>query len=188
MPRHLSTVELYRAGEVEIPPYDLSEDYDRAIWTCLGLYVDHRERQETAGLPIHYGEPWEVEEYLKDLRDHATGERPMEADIAHDTAQAVAEALFTTGAGDTFFIPGEFWGVEIEDQPPEAPLILNRPVTVLSYMIRAAMGELISQAEVARRLGVSRPSALERIRSRAVPVLRVGRSVLVAEREVERLR
>ncbi|MDP9438451.1 MAG: hypothetical protein M3P49_06880 [Actinomycetota bacterium] len=184
-----STVELYRKGEIPAAPYDLTDPLDRAIWVAIGLYVDRLDRRVLAGEDPGFREAWEVEEYLKDLAAHVRGERVMDYMAGHDTAQAVVEALFATGGlADPVEIPQDFWDAgDPEDQAAESALVLDRSLAVLSHMVRAALGELVSQSEAARRAGITKQSMAEKIARRGVPVVRVGRSVLVPVSALEAL-
>lgn len=184
-----SSIERYRAGEITAVPYDLDDPLDRAIWTALGLYIDHQNRRVSSNKEPWLREPWEIEEYLRDLAAHARGQRVMDYMAGHDTAQAVMEALFATGGEvDPVEIPQAFWHAgSPEDQAAESALVLDRSLAVLSYMVRAALGELVSQSEAARRTGIAKQSMAEKLSRRSIPIIRVGRSVLVPVAELEAL-
>ncbi|MDP9438054.1 MAG: hypothetical protein M3P49_04830 [Actinomycetota bacterium] len=183
-----SSVERYRAGESTDLAYDFSHPVDRAIWTAVGLYVDRREMVRLAGGEPLGIEPWELEETLEELAAHALGEARMRPREARVVARRVVDALFSDGGG-LAVIPAEFWAVggEPGQELPESALVPDGAISALSRMIRAAYGDLVSQADVARRLGILRSSAKEKLERRGVPVVRVGRRVYVPEVELEGL-
>lgn len=187
--RFPSSIERYRSGSIAAPPYDLTDLIDRVIWTTLGLYVDHRERRVSSGEEPWLRDPWEIEEYLRDLAAQVRGQRVLDYRVVHDTAQSMLEALFVTGGvADPVEIPQAFWDAgATEDQVAEFALVLDRSLAVLSYMLRTALGEMISQSEAARRTGIAKQSMAEKLSRRSIPIIRVGRSVLVPVAELEAL-
>lgn len=126
--RAVSSVELLRRGQLRDVPYDLNDEYDRAIWTALQLYVDHLERlvlrrgqtEDTPESLDMYGgntrhhpmvalQPWQLEQALRELRDAALGDRKVDAADLGANARIVMEALFAPEGISEYSIPPEFW-------------------------------------------------------------------------------
>jgi hypothetical protein len=200
-----STVELYRSGEILEVPYDLSDPLQRAIWTALQLYVDHLERRAIlaaeefdrpevwAALHPYVDHPdseaylallgsrraWELEEYLKDLKEAMRGVGPMDSAELYDAARRVLEIIFASEEAGGYSVPREFWEASDEEAPEGAPQRAETPVRLaptlmpLASMLRAALGEHVRLAEAAQRLSLSPQAVESRIaegRLRAIPV------------------
>lgn len=179
-----SSIELYRQ-EGRPLPYDMSQEEDRAVVICLQQYVSYLERCEISGEPKPLLHPLELEAHLRDLRDHACGEKKLDSQEAHDTVIAVYKALFDARGVRGHNVPANFWNVEIQDAMRESPLLLDRAIACLFYMVQAAMGELVSSAEVARREGVSRAAIHARITNNHYNYLPLGRNVLIPTSELD---
>lgn len=195
--RIMSSVERYRRGEIREAPYDLSDPFGRAIWRALSLYVDHLEMEaarhgknlyEMSGaevVKLRFRQPWELEESLRDLWKVARGTGRMDPGELYETAQSVAEALFAPKDAGFYRIPPEFWELGGRDlgegaEEGRAPLVFEETdLAPLSHMLRVGLGELVSQAEAARRLGVAERTVGYRIERGEMRAVRVGRSVLV---------
>lgn len=107
----LSSVELYRRGELEEIPYELSDPLDLSIWCTLASYVDYlelldieRDSSEREEANIYGGmdlrkldlcQPHLLEVYMLDLRSWELGEKEMSPEGLYQTALYVMEALFT---------------------------------------------------------------------------------------------
>jgi hypothetical protein len=200
-----STVELYRSGEILEIPYDLSDPLERAIWSGLQLYVDHLERRAIlaaeefdrpevwAALHPYVDHPdseaylallgsrraWELEEYLKDLREAMHGDGPMDSVELYDAARRVLEIIFASEEAGGYSVSREFWEASDEEAPESAPQRAETPVRLaptlmpLAGMLRAALGEHVPLAEAAQRLSLSPQAVESRIaegRLRAIPV------------------
>jgi len=207
-----STVELYRSREIVQIPYDLSDPLDRAIWTVLQLYIDHIERlailaaeefdrpevwnalqlyiehPDTEGYlrSLRFLQAWELEEYLKDLRDAMQGARPMDPAELYYTARRVAEALFAPeNEPITYSIPRDFWEAERESLPDgalergETPAQLAQTLAPLAHMLRVSLGEHVSRSEAARRLSLTPSEVALRIERGQLRAIRVDGNVLV---------
>ena len=200
-----STVELYRSGEILEVPYDLSDPLQRSIWSALQLYMDHVERRailaaeefdrpevwtalhlyvdhpdsETYLTPLGSRRAWELEEYLKDLKEAVYGASPMDPAELYDAARSVLEILFASDDAGGYSVSRDFWEAGGEGAPEgtadrvEAPLQLAQTLTPLAGMLRAALGEHVPLAEAARRLSLAPQAVESRIveeRLRAIPV------------------
>lgn len=205
-----STVELYRSGEILEVPYDLSDPLQRSIWTALQLYVDHVERRAIlaaeefdrpevwSALHPYVDHPdsetflgalgsrraWELEEYLRDIREEVHGANSMGAAELNDAARRVLEILFTSEDAGSYSIPHAFWEGAGRRRSPaeriEAPLRVAQTLTPLAGLLRAAIGEHVSLAEAARMLSLS-PQAVEaRIAEGRLRAIRVGGDLLVS--------
>lgn len=123
--RHdLSSVELYRRGDLKELPYELSEPLDLSIWCALQSYVDYLElldlergpgQREEANIygrtdlrKLNLREPSILEMYLLELRSWGRGEKAMSPEGRYQTALNVMEALFTPARD----LPGRLvhWG------------------------------------------------------------------------------
>ncbi len=207
--RPLSSVEKYRAGESREIPYDLTDPYDRAIWTALQLYVDFLERlvlQRQQELGISRAKSliyrrnvdtrslrpmlaWELEQALTDLRDVARGDKQRESGELYETTRSVVEALFAQEAIYTYAVPTEFWAAGKEatkKRLPDAPAVLNGVLAPLSHLIRVGLGEIVSQSEAARRLGVSVATVAHHIEAGRLPAVRIGRKVCIPAKEISK--
>lgn len=204
-----NTVELYRSGEILEIPYDLSDPLERSIWTALQLYVDHVERRailaaeefdrpevwsalhpyvdhpdsEVYLAPLGSRRAWELEEYLRDLKEAVHGAGSMDPAELHDAARSVLEILFTSDDTGGYSIPFAFWEAgasEVTDDRTEAPLQVAQTLTPLAGLLRASIGELVPMAEAARRLSLA-PQAVEaRIAEGRLRAIRVGGDLLVS--------
>jgi excisionase family DNA binding protein len=204
--RLLSSVERYRAGRLDKVPYDLTDPYDRAIWTALQLYVDHLERmalrrQHELGIyrvrSIIYNEridtrslrpklPWELEQAMQYLKGAVREGSEEDVREVRDAAQGIIEALFTRDGAPPPSIPPGFWEagkVGKEEYAPDAPTTLDDILAPLSFLIRAGLGSIVSQSEMAQRLGISVTAVAHRIASGQLYAIRVGRSVLIPVEE-----
>ncbi len=211
-PIRRSSIERYRRGELQVPPYDLRQPMDNAIWTILQFYVDFLERAHLRGLGDMEGESaaniyqdrvdvsrlrlpaaWQLEEHLNRLRalESDPGASPVERMWE---GQFVIEALFAAGGGKPTVLPPDFlaW-VESTPKPllEDGPLSLDQPLAMIAQLIAfSGFGKLISQADAARRLGVTSTTIKmwSRIRATRLPELRIGRGVFVSESRVEELK
>jgi hypothetical protein len=204
-----STVELYRSGEILEIPYDLSDPLHRSLWSALQLYVDHIERRailaaeefdrpeiwsalhpyvehpdsDTYLAPLGSRRAWELEEYLRDLKEAVYGGSSMDPAELHDAARSVLEILFTSEDADSYSIPRAFWEAGAQESPAdriEAPLQLAQTLTPLASLLRAAIGEHVSLAEAARRLSLSRQTVEARIAEGRLRAIDVDGDILVS--------
>lgn len=106
----LCSVEIYRRGDLERPPYDMSDALDVAIWCALQEYVDYLERldlerdleerkvknlyayRDTRVLNLR--PPGFVESEMLELRAWNRGEKDIDPDELHQVARRVLEAFF----------------------------------------------------------------------------------------------
>jgi hypothetical protein len=209
------TVELYRSGEILRVPYDLSDRLERSIWTVLELYVDHVERRAILAAeefdhpevwaalhpyvdhpdsdaylaPLGSRRAWELEEYLKDLKEALYGTGLRDVSETYDLARNVLEIIFMSEEAGVYTIPRGFWEAGGEEAPEgaasgtferaETPLQLSHMLMPVSGMLRAALGEHISLAEAGRRLSLS-PQAVEaRIDEGLLHAIRVDGDLLI---------
>jgi excisionase family DNA binding protein len=142
----LSSLELYRRGELEEVPYDLSDPLDRAIWSALQCYVDYLELLDVERDPAArkernvYGKlgtrtvsaraPYLLEVHMNELRSWERGRADMGRGELYETALRVLEALFAPakslsgvaipwGQGE-YGVPRLFWEAgEKELEGPE---------------------------------------------------------------------
>jgi hypothetical protein len=207
-----STVEQYRSGEILEVPYDLSDPLERAIWTALQLYVDHLERRAIlaaegfdrpevwAALHPYVDRPrsedyfgfpgssdaWELEEYLKELREAAHSTSSMNPTDLYEAARAATRALFTPEDGGTCSIPRAFWGADGQRVPErvpeeaETPVLLAHTLMPLADMLRAALGEHVPLVEAAQRLSLAPRAVESRVAQGRLRAIRVGEDLLVS--------
>lgn len=186
----------YRLHPAQIG-YDLSDPLQRSIWTATQLYVNHLEtlalsrgldlytltRAEIQELlPI---EAWDLESSLWRLRD-LVAEEEIDRHALMRLLVKISTALFGPSRTPySLYMPREFWDsaatdVAIQTACPGQPQPALAPLAGLfRRALKLAGGELINQAEAARRLGLTPRSVSLRIQAGRLEAIRVGGTVLV---------
>ena len=231
----VSRVELYRRGELEDFPYEMSVPLDVAIWSAMQAYVDLLERLDLAAREekaargeemrvnsvyqyrdtsvLNLRSPGFLETELLNLREWNSGKLVLEPKDRYETASHLLEAFFSParnlsgrlvpwGYGE-YHVDRTLWetGEEILEGKRETGVgggLLKLPqwdaahhfrtqLAPLYAMLIRSLGGLVSQAEVARRLGLSPRGIALRITRGEMRHIRVGGSVLVPEEDVEML-
>ncbi len=209
-PRLLSNVELYRRGSDRLVALDLEDAYDRAIFCAVQLYTDYLERlslregrreererinlyetEELTGYePEVMGTPHWLEAHLKFLRSVAA-QNPQDRVVPPEelfyAAQTVAETLFAPEGSRSYRIPRDLWqaGEGAINGRPDTPANLTSTLAPIAYLLRFGFGELISQTEAARRLGLTQEGVRYRVREGLMRSVRVGGGVLVPTADFE---
>ncbi len=200
-------VERYRMGEAngELRMRLSDLEGERAIFCALQLYVNEVERLAIWGgeeVTIYEMEPWhqsvvaeptphDLERELRTLWSIAEGgEAPSGESYA--LAEGVCEALFSTrrrprasgGVPYPYVIPRSLWSHDEGRRPRRRDAVATpaNPIPTLVPVVRwlkAAFGELVSQAEASRRLGLTEEGVRARIREEKLRVVRVGGNAMI---------
>ncbi len=204
-PRLLSNVELYRRGSGRRVTLNLENRYDRAIFCAVQLYTDYLERlsltqvrreddrgetdlyaaEELTGYePEVEGTPYWLEAHLKFLRSveaQIPQDRVVEPEELFYAAQAVAETLFAPEGSRSYRIPRDLWqaGEAYANGSLDTPANLTSTLAPIAHLLQFGFGELISQTEAARRLGLTLEGVRYRVREGLMRSVRVGGGVLV---------
>ncbi len=203
-PRLLSSVELYRRGSDRLVTLDLEDRTELAIYCAVQLYTDYQERlslrgrrpedregtnlyetEELTGYePEVEGTPHWLEAHLKFLRSVAAQspqDRVVPPEKLFYAAQAVAETLFAPEGSRSYRIPRDLWqaGEEYTNGSPDTPANLTSTLAPIAHLLQFGFGELISQTEAARRLGLTQEGVRYRVREGLMRSVRVGGGVLV---------
>ena len=202
-----SVVERYRRGQangdLRMRLSDL--EGERAIFCALQLYVNEVERLAIwrgEEVTIYEMEPWHqgvvaeptphaLEGKLRALWSIAEGgDAPSEESYA--LAEGACHALFSTrlrpggrgGVPYPYVIPRDLWSHD-EGRRPRRRDAVASPVNPLPALVplarwlKAAFGELVSQAEASRRLGLTEEGVRARVREEKLRAVRVGGNVMI---------
>ncbi len=177
-------------------------------WRKRTIYEGSRESSRDT-MEFRFRSPLELEFALLDLRDAVRDGKmaPDERGMLHDTVQLLLEALSQPSEVERNAayrrgkyleyesFPRAIWseeaGEEVSRQPdvPVKPESQLEPLGVLMRGgIEIAQGDLMTQAEAARALGITSESVRRRRERGTLPSVKVGARVLIPVEAVERAR
>lgn len=198
-----SVVEMYRMGRAngELAVAWSDSAGERAIFCALQLYVDQVERHAISGgadVTVYEMEHWEQSVYssgvtpakleakLRELKDMVErGDVPTPDESSYALAEEVASALFSPHPKASYVIPRVLWHADDDGRDQrrrDAVETAANPLPALAPIaswLRHAFGEMVSQAEASRRLGLTDEGVRARIREGKLRSVRVGGNVLI---------
>lgn len=194
-----SSVERYRLGQSngELRAAWSDSEEERAIFCAMQLYVDQAERlaiSRGADVTIYQMEAWEqsyyfgrtpqeVEYMMRILQVMAQG-NDVPTPESYTIAEEICAALFAPRPGAPYVIPRDLWSHDegrrqrrrdaVESAANPTPTLVP-----IARWLKRAFGELISQAEASRRLGLTEEGVRARIREGRLRSVRVGGNVMI---------